>query len=69
VPEEVQVQRLVAGRGMAEDDVRARIRAQASREERLEVADYVVDNTGAHEDLRAQVTEVFARLRRQSSQG
>jgi dephospho-CoA kinase len=63
VPEELQVQRLVDGRGMAEDDVRARIKAQAGREERLAVADHVIDNTGTREDLRPQVAEVLAALR------
>jgi dephospho-CoA kinase len=65
VPEELQVQRL-AGRGMDEDDARARIRAQAGREERLAVADYVIDNTGTREDLRPQVAEVFDDLRRRA---
>jgi dephospho-CoA kinase len=63
VPEELQVQRLVEGRGMAEDDVRARIKAQATRQQRLAVADHVVDNTGTREDLRPQVAEVLAALR------
>jgi dephospho-CoA kinase len=61
VPEETQVQRL-AGRGMAEGDARSRIRAQASREERLAAADFVIDNTGTREDLRPQVAEVFSAL-------
>ena len=65
VPEEMQVHRL-AGRGMDEEDARSRIRAQASREERLAVADYVVDNTGTREDLRPQVAEVFDDLRRRA---
>jgi len=65
VPEELQVQRL-AGRGMDEEDARSRIRAQASREERLAVADYVIDNTGTREDLRPQVAEVFDDLRRRA---
>jgi dephospho-CoA kinase len=65
VPEELQVQRL-AGRGMDEEDARSRIRAQASREERLAIADYVIDNTGKREDLRPQVAEVFDDLRRRA---
>jgi dephospho-CoA kinase len=62
VPEDLQVRRL-ADRGVAEDDARSRIRAQADREERLAVADYVVDNTGTREDLRPQVAEIFTKLR------
>jgi dephospho-CoA kinase len=66
VPEELQVQRL-ADRGMDEEDARSRIRAQASREERLAVADYVIDNKGTREDLRPQVAEVFDDLRRRAT--
>ena len=36
---------------MAEDDARARMAAQASREDRLEAADFVVDNSGELPDL------------------
>jgi dephospho-CoA kinase len=52
---------------MDEEDARSRIRAQASREERLAVADYVIDNTGTREDLRPQVAEVFDDLRRRAT--
>ncbi|QSR26195.1 dephospho-CoA kinase [Nocardioides aromaticivorans] len=63
VPDEVQVERMVRDRGMSEEDARARIAAQATRERRRAVATYVIDNTGTREDLRHQVTEVFAELR------
>lgn len=63
VPDDVQVERMVRGRGMSEEDARARIAAQATREQRRAVATYVIDNTGTREDLRHQVTEVFAELR------
>ena len=43
-PTEIAVERLVEARGMDEADARARIAAQPSREERLALADYVVDN-------------------------
>jgi dephospho-CoA kinase len=57
---EVAVRRVVEQRGMDEQDVRARISNQASRAERLSVADKVVDNSGARDDLRRQVDEVWA---------
>ncbi|HVK30806.1 MAG TPA: dephospho-CoA kinase [Nocardioides sp.] len=63
VPDEVQVERMLRDRGMSEEDARARIAAQATREQRRAVATYVIDNTGTREDLRHQVTEVFAELR------
>ena len=62
VPVETQVERMVADRGMGREDALARVAAQATREERLAVATYVVENTGTREDLRDRVTEVFAKL-------
>jgi dephospho-CoA kinase len=50
-PEDVAVARLVATRDMTEGDARARVAAQASREERRAIADFVVDNSGSMEDL------------------
>jgi dephospho-CoA kinase len=62
VPVEVQVARAVRDRGWSEEEARSRIAAQASREERLAAATYVVDNSGTIEDLRQRVAEVFAEL-------
>ncbi len=62
VPVETQVDRMVHLRGMTEEEAKARIAAQATREQRLAVATHVVDNTGTLEDLRDRVTEVFEEL-------
>jgi len=62
VPVETQVERMVRDRGMSREDALARVKAQASRAERLAVATHVVDNTGTREDLRDRVTEVLAEL-------
>jgi dephospho-CoA kinase len=62
VPLQVQLARLVGLRGLSVEEARARVAAQASREARLAVATYVVDNTGTQEDLRHRVTEVFEAL-------
>ncbi|AWB92049.1 dephospho-CoA kinase [Aeromicrobium chenweiae] len=51
VPVDVQVDRLTTLRGMSEADARARIAAQASREERTGAADLVIDNTGPQDEL------------------
>ena len=59
-PPEVAVQRLVRDRGMKAADVEARMAAQATREERLELADVVIDNSGSPEDLRAEVDRAWA---------
>jgi dephospho-CoA kinase len=44
---------------MNEADVRARIANQASREERLAVADKVIDNSGTRAELHRRVDEVW----------
>lgn len=67
VPVQTQVERLVRDRGMAEDEARARIAAQASREQRLAAATHVIDNTGTLEDLRHRVAEVLEELRSRSA--
>lgn len=54
-PDEVRVKRLVAYRGLDEEDARARINAQIDRETRLAVADTVLDNSGDVEELLEQV--------------
>ena len=50
----VRVERLVQ-RGLAAEDARARMVAQASDEQRRAVADVVLDNSGTPDDLAAQV--------------
>jgi len=62
VPPDVQVERLVRYRGFSEDDARARISKQASREERLKDADFVVDNSGDVADLDPQIERLWTWL-------
>ncbi|MFT3855374.1 MAG: dephospho-CoA kinase [Ilumatobacteraceae bacterium] len=59
VPVDVQVERLVRYRGFAEADARARIARQVTRERRLELATFVIDNSGDPADLVAQVDRVW----------
>jgi len=58
VPESVQVDRAVQ-RGMDESDVRQRMLRQASREQRLDAADAVIDNSGPYDQTRAQVDALW----------
>ncbi|MFB9706717.1 dephospho-CoA kinase [Streptosporangium sandarakinum] len=60
--DDVRIARLVELRGMARQDAEARIAAQASREDRLKVADIVVPNEGSLEELTARAEEVWAEL-------
>ncbi len=61
-PQELRVERLVRDRGMDPDDVRARIAAQASDEERRAVATHVIENDGDLAALEARVEEVHREL-------
>jgi dephospho-CoA kinase len=62
VPVTTQVSRMVRDRGWTREDAEARVAAQASREERLAAATYVIDNDGTYDDLRDRVTEVVSLL-------
>ncbi len=62
VPEDVQVARLVADRGMSEQDARSRLAAQSNRDDRLAAADVVLDNTGTLEELRGAVDALWSEL-------
>jgi dephospho-CoA kinase len=66
VPPEMQVDRLVSQRGMPPDQAQARLAAQATREQRLALADLVIDNSGSLEDLDRRVAEVWADLNRRA---
>jgi len=59
VDPDVALARLVQHRGMREDDVRARMARQATRQERLDRADRVIDNSGSTEELAAQVDDAW----------
>jgi dephospho-CoA kinase len=64
VPAEVQLDRLTRLRGMPEDQARERMDAQASRAERLAVADIVVDNSGPLAELDRRVDGLWEELSR-----
>lgn len=60
LPEELQVERLVAFRRFDPDDARARVDAQVGRAERLARADFVIDNSGDLVALTAEVDRCWA---------
>jgi dephospho-CoA kinase len=62
VPPELQVERMVRDRGWTREEAESRLAAQAAREARLDIATYVIDNTGTVDDLRARVAAVYAEL-------
>jgi dephospho-CoA kinase len=62
-PTDIALERLLSQRGMERADAEARIRAQISREERVENADYVLDNSGDRAALSAEVERLWKWLK------
>ena len=67
VPPRTQIDRLVKLRGMTREQAKARIAAQATREQRLAIADMVVDNSSSLTELDRQVGDLWAELRRRAT--
>lgn len=68
VAEQVQVERMIRDRGMSADEAAARMAAQATRSERLAIADIVIENSGTLSQLVSRVDEVYAELMARTSQ-
>lgn len=66
VPEEVQLERLMARNGFSRDDALARIRSQMPIEEKRLRGTCIIDNGGSLEQTRRQVLDVYATLCRQT---
>lgn len=66
-PEEMQVARVIARSGLAEDQVRAIMGAQLSRAARLAQADDILDNSGTPAAIAPQVAALDRRYRRLSN--
>lgn len=63
-PAELRVRRLVDQRGLSEAEARARVAAQAGDDERLALADVVIDTAGDMDATRRQVDELWDRVSR-----
>jgi dephospho-CoA kinase len=61
-PPDVQVDRLVTGRGVPPERARAMIAAQMPIDEKRRRAHHVVDNSGTVDQTRAQVEEMWAQM-------
>lgn len=64
-----QLRRLQERSGLSAEEAQARLDAQASREQRLAVADRVLDNNGSPDDLRRQVGQLWVQLTSGASVG
>ena len=62
VDPETQLRRLQARNGLSREDAESRLAAQASREERLAVADHVLDNSGGLDELEQQVDDLWRKI-------
>jgi dephospho-CoA kinase len=62
VPEDMQVERLVHGRGFTHERAREVIAAQMPIEEKRRLAQHVIDNSGTIEETRAQVDQLWPHL-------
>lgn len=62
VPPDVQRQRLQQRSSLSADEAESRLAAQAGREDRLRLADYVVNNAGPLSELDRRVRELWSRL-------
>ena len=62
VPEDVQLKRLVEGRGASPERARAMVAAQMPIEEKRRRAQHVIDNSGTREHTREQVRMLWSEL-------
>lgn len=60
--EQIQLRRLIEQRGMSEADARQRIAAQPPQQEKVAVADVVIDNSGALAQTEQQVAAAWSAL-------
>lgn len=67
--DETRLDRLVRLRGMDPEQARARLAAQATRADRLAVADLVLDNEGPLEQLEPQVKALWQQLLARAAAG
>lgn len=64
-PAQLRRRRLVELRGMSEEDAAARIASQATDEERLRIADVVIETAGTLDETEAAVDALWRRLTQQ----
>jgi dephospho-CoA kinase len=62
VSREIQIERTMARDGCDAEEAERRINAQLPIDEKREMADHVIDNSGTIEETRAQVTALVSRL-------
>ena len=66
--EQTQLRRLEE-KGMSRDDAQSRIKSQLPLEEKIESADFVINNDGPLEETKKQVEEIYSLLRKGEQHG
>lgn len=64
---ELRIERLKK-RGLPSYEITKRIDAQVSDEERIDIADFIIENNGSEDDLLREVESVFEELQRELSE-
>jgi dephospho-CoA kinase len=68
-PEVVRIERMVAHRGMSVEEATRRIRSQVPEEQRLALADIVIESGGTLQETLARADEVWAELHQRAVGG
>lgn len=64
IPQEQQVERLVERDGISKEEAADMLKAQLPIDEKLEYADFVVDNQGSSEETRKQVEDIWQTIKK-----
>jgi dephospho-CoA kinase len=62
VPEEIQIERVMARNGHTREMVIKMMSNQSTRQERLDIADYVIDNSGSFANLKQQADTLIIKI-------
>ena len=65
--DEAQLERLMRRDSLSREDAERRVAAQMPQAEKMRYADFLIDTSGTREETRAQVVEVYERLRELAS--
>lgn len=69
IPRKLQMERLMKRDGLTEEEANQRIQAQMPLEDKKQVADDVIDNSGGIENTERQVGRIWVSLRQEMGQG
>jgi len=68
-PEEVRIERMVSLRGMSREEAENRLRAQVPEDQRLALADHVIESGGTLDETLSQADDVWEQLHQRAVGG